>query len=191
MSQSNESKYFDLHTTGIGYLNRIRDVKPKKGSGFLACTVAALHGDMNDAEYSYIDCVVSGSEAQKLVRRCTDAVEARKKVLISFRIGDTWADAYLKDGEPRAQLKGRLLFINWIKVDQIEVYHAPEREKAVDDTVHMPQSERTQAVGNDVPGEAHSHLSDQGHEQFDDSLDSSSEPVNQESVDPQLDSHAA
>ncbi|WP_350617546.1 DUF3577 domain-containing protein, partial [Pseudomonas sp. HY7a-MNA-CIBAN-0227] len=44
-TQTNEAKFFDLHTTGIGYLNRIREVKPRgKGKPFMAVTVAALRG---------------------------------------------------------------------------------------------------------------------------------------------------
>ena len=31
MTTSTEKSYFDLHITGLGYLNRIREVKPKKG----------------------------------------------------------------------------------------------------------------------------------------------------------------
>ncbi len=31
-NQSNEAKFFDLHTTGIGYLNRIREVSPARAS---------------------------------------------------------------------------------------------------------------------------------------------------------------
>ena len=30
MTNSTEKSYFDLHITGLGYLNRIREVKPKK-----------------------------------------------------------------------------------------------------------------------------------------------------------------
>ncbi|HMM72664.1 MAG TPA: DUF3577 domain-containing protein, partial [Rhodocyclaceae bacterium] len=29
MTTSSEKSYFDLHITGLGYLNRIREVKPK------------------------------------------------------------------------------------------------------------------------------------------------------------------
>ena len=36
MTTSTEKSYFDLHITGLGYLNRIREVKPKKGDAFLA-----------------------------------------------------------------------------------------------------------------------------------------------------------
>lgn len=138
MTQSNESKFFDLHTTGIGYLNRVREVPVRKGPAFLACTVAALHGSADDVEYSYIDCKVSGSEAQKLVRRCKEAVDAGKKVLVSFKIGDIWTDPFIyqngeKKGQPGAQLKGRLLFIGRISVDGEEVYRAPERNSSTDE----------------------------------------------------------
>src|SRR5690606_14410667 len=44
MTTSNEKSYFDLHITGLGYLSRIREVKPKKGDSFLACDIAALNG---------------------------------------------------------------------------------------------------------------------------------------------------
>jgi hypothetical protein len=138
MTQSNESKFFDLHTTGIGYLNRIREVNVRKGPAFLACTVAALHGSADDVEYSYIDCKVAGAEAQKLVRRCKEAVDAGKKVLVSFKIGDIWTDPFIyqngdKKGQPGAQLKGRLLFIGRISVDGDEVYRAPERNASSDE----------------------------------------------------------
>ena len=42
MSNNESSKYFDLHTTGIGYLNHVREVTPKEGNPFLSVTIAAL-----------------------------------------------------------------------------------------------------------------------------------------------------
>jgi len=136
-NQANESQYFDLHTTGIGYLNRIREVRPK-GRGakpFLAVTVAALCGSKEAVEYRYIDCNVVGAEAEKLVRRCIEAVNAEKKVLVSFRIGDCWADPFTyssgpKQGQHGASLKGRLLYIGWIKVEGEFVYEAKPRDAA-------------------------------------------------------------
>src|SRR3546814_7495640 len=82
MTTSNEKSYFDLHITGLGYLNRIREVKPKKGDAFLACDIAALNGPSDDVSYVRFDTRVSGSEAQHLVRRCIQAVDAEKKVMI-------------------------------------------------------------------------------------------------------------
>ncbi|MCF5508351.1 MULTISPECIES: STY4534 family ICE replication protein [Pseudomonas] len=135
-TQTNEAKFFDLHTTGIGYLNRIREVKPRgKGKPFMAVAVAALRGSSDDTEYSYIDCNVVGAEAEKLIRRSQAAVDAGKKVLVSFRIGDIWADSFTyekgdKQGQPGASLKGRLLFIGWIKVDGETVYQAKPKDSA-------------------------------------------------------------
>ena len=135
-SRTNVSKFFDLHTTGIGYLNRIREVKPRgKGKPFMAVTIAALRGSSDEVEYSYIDCNVVGTEAEMLIRRCQEAVEAGKKVIASFRIGDIWTDAFTyekgnKQGQPGASLKGRLLFIGWIKVDGDTVYEAKPKDSA-------------------------------------------------------------
>lgn len=130
-------KYFDLHTTGIGYLNRIREVPVRRGSAFLACDIAALHGAEDAVEYTRFDCKVAGGEAEHLVRRCQAAVSAGKKVLLAFRIGDLWVDPFLyekgdKVGQPGASLKGRLLFIAWIRIDGQPVYRAEPRAEPTD-----------------------------------------------------------
>lgn len=145
--QTNEAKYFDLHTTGIGYLNRIREVKTR-GKPFVAVTVAALRGSTDNAEYTYIDCNVVGEEAEKLIRRCQPAVDADKKVLVSFRIGDIWPDLFTyekgeKKGQSGVSLKGRLLFINWIKVNGELVYDSKPKENSdqVNDQDHsLPEN---------------------------------------------------
>lgn len=132
-NQTQDTKFFDLHTSGIGYLNRIREVPIRKGTPLLAVTVAALRGSSDDVEYSYIDCNVVGAEAEKLVRRCQQAVDAGKKVLVAFRIGDIRTEAFTyekgeKKGQAGASLKGRLLFLNWIKVDGETVYEAKPKD---------------------------------------------------------------
>ncbi len=129
MTTSNDKSFFDLHITGIGYLNRIREVKPKKGDAFLACDIAALNGPSDDLEYRRFDVRVSGSEAQHLIRRCEEAVKAERKVLIGFRLGDLWTDIFTytkgkRAGEQGVSLKARLLFVRWIKVDGQLVYKA-------------------------------------------------------------------
>src|SRR5688500_17201585 len=86
-ASTGKKKYFNLHTTGIGYLNRIRQVKPKKGAPFLACTIAALNGPCDDPSYVYYDVKVSGLKAAALVRKCQEAVDAKSKVLFEFKLG--------------------------------------------------------------------------------------------------------
>lgn len=136
MTTSSEKSFFDLHITGLGYLNRIREVKPKKGEPFLACDIAALNGPSDAPEYRRFDVRVSGSEAQHLVRRCEQAVKAERKVLIGFRLGDLWADTFTyskgeRAGQQGVSLKARLLFVSWIKVDGELVYKA--EPKTTDD----------------------------------------------------------
>ena len=124
-----EATYFDLHTQGLGYLNRIREVTPSRGKAFLACTIAALNGPTEAPEYRYFDVTVCGAEAQLLVNRYAEAVHQGSKVLMGFRLGDLWTDLFRynrgdKAGKTGVSLKARLLFISWIKVDGQLVYQA-------------------------------------------------------------------
>ncbi len=105
---------------------------PEKSEPFLCCDIAALRGEASNAEHTWFDCRVSGKEAQKLVRRCIDACEQKRKVLIQFRLGDLYADTFVyskgdRKGETGVSLKAHLLHIGLIKIDGEEVYRA-ERE---------------------------------------------------------------
>ena len=44
MSNNESPKYFDLHTTGIGYVNHVREVTPKEGNPFLSVTICCASG---------------------------------------------------------------------------------------------------------------------------------------------------
>ncbi|MGC6360253.1 STY4534 family ICE replication protein [Bisgaard Taxon 45] len=124
-TQQNSVKYFDLHTHGVGYLNDIREVTPKKGNPFWACRIAALVGESENPEYRFFDCNIVGAEAETLIKKCIDAVTAEKKVLISFVLGDLWADTYVvskdtkyhKKGDVAVALKSRLLRVKMIKIN--------------------------------------------------------------------------
>ncbi|BBP52569.1 hypothetical protein PHLH3_21950 [Pseudomonas sp. St386] len=146
-NQSHEATtYFNLHTVGIGYLNRVREVQVRRGQPFMACDIAALHGATDAVEYTRFDCKVAGGEAERLIRLYMDAVKAEKKVLLSFRIGDLWIDPFLyekgdKQGQPGASLKGRLLYIDWIKVNGTYEYKAPARQEATAPAEPAPKSE--------------------------------------------------
>lgn len=119
------SKFFDLHTTGLGYLNRIRIVKPKKGDSFLACSISALRGDSQDPETSKFDLRISGAHAQACVEFLKNSVDADQKVLVGFKIGDIYPEMFevSKDGEKQIKMiiKGRLLQIVWAKIDGVPV----------------------------------------------------------------------
>jgi hypothetical protein len=131
MSTNETRKYFDLHTTGIGYLNRVREVTPKEGTPFLSVTIAALRGSVDNAQYTHFECHVSGKQAQQLVRQLKPAVEGNSKVLIGFTLSDLYAEAFIfksgdKTGEIGISLKARLLRIAWAKVDGQPFYTAQD-----------------------------------------------------------------
>ena len=126
MSESTQAvsqpSYFNLDVEGVGYLNRVRTVKPKKGQEFLACTVAALRGSDSDVSYTKFDCRVSGADAQAIVKRLENDVAADKAVIIGFRIADIYPEMFTfekgdRKGQPGVSIKGRLLRIKFAKVN--------------------------------------------------------------------------
>ena len=122
MNTNENVKYFDLHTTGIGYLNRVRQVTPEEGTPFLAVTIAAIYGSVSDVQHTYFECGVYGEQAQDSVRELTSAVADESKVLIGFTLSDLRADAFTfkqgdKAGQTGVNLKARLIKIAWAKVD--------------------------------------------------------------------------
>ena len=131
MSNNESSRYFDLHTTGIGYLNRIREVTPKEGHPFLSVTIAALRGSVDNVQYTHFECRVSGRQAQEVVRQVRPAVEGKLKVLIGFTLSDLFGENFTfksgdKTGETGISLKARLLRVSWAKVDGQPFYKAQE-----------------------------------------------------------------
>ncbi|MGR3807793.1 Protein of unknown function [Pasteurella testudinis DSM 23072] len=137
-----QTKYFDLHTHGIGYLSNIREVTPKKGKPFLSCDITAISGSSDAIQYTKFGCNVVGAEAEKLVRKCQDAVAREDKVLISFVLGDLWYDTYpISKGERAGQtgvmLKSRLLRIKMVKVGDNIVYREEPRR-----TTEQPEAQQ-------------------------------------------------
>ena len=116
--------FFNLHTSGIGYINDIRIVETK-GGDIVACRIAALVGPSDKPEYRYFDMNAVGEETASLIRRCKDAVDAKKKVLVSFVMADMRVETftyksdsqYHKKGDTGVSLKGRLIQIKSIKID--------------------------------------------------------------------------
>ncbi len=129
-----QSSYFNLHIDGLGYLSNIREVNTATGS-FLSCTINALHGSTEKPEYTRFDVTVLGQQTSSLIRRCQNAVNEEKKVLIGFKLSNLTADVFTLTkgdhaGESRASLKARLIKISFIKVGQNMVYKAEKPESA-------------------------------------------------------------
>ena len=128
------SKYFDLHTTGIGYLNRVRQVKSQEGDPFWTISLAALRGSVDKAQYTHFECRVSGKDAQEIVRRLQAPVDRELKVLINFTLSDLNPEIFTykqgdRAGTSGVSIKARLLRITWAKVDG-QLFYAEESKRA-------------------------------------------------------------
>jgi hypothetical protein len=147
------SGFYDFHARGCGYMSRVRWVSPRQGrrnNEFLACAINAVHGSVDDPNYSYMDLIVSGDEAKELVAQLEDASNKKRKIFVSFVVGDIWAHAYTrpaKDGKGRetgeeeinAIIKGRLLLLTYVKIDD-QVFYQREQNAELD-------NEETDAAG--------------------------------------------
>ncbi len=159
------SEYFDLHTQGIGYLNRVRKVRPKNGTPFWACDIAALHGSADNVNTTRFDCRVSGAKAIELVQQYQDAVKQDRKVLIGFRLGDLYLDTFTyakgeRAGETGVSLKSRLLYIGFIKIDGEHVYSAETASDDGEETESQHSDSRSATVSEVDAATAESSESD-------------------------------
>ncbi|CDM91128.1 STY4534 family ICE replication protein [Xenorhabdus bovienii] len=127
-NSNNESKYFNLHTNGIGYLSNIRNVNGPNGR-FLTVVVNSLSGPIDSPSYVRFDTTVAGDTTVGLVNRCTKAVDEDKKVLIGFTLSNLSTEIFTLTkgehaGEQRVSLRARLINIDWLKIGQEMVYKA-------------------------------------------------------------------
>lgn len=116
------SSYFDLFTTGIGYLNRVAEVVPEDGLPFLVVKIAALRGTTTNLRKTFFDAKVSGNQAHEWVRLLADDVAQGRNVLIRFRLSDLDSVLYTgkngtQEGQTRVSLRARLIGIDWARVD--------------------------------------------------------------------------
>ena len=131
MTNSNEKQYFDLHTHGLGYLNRVTEVTPKEGDPFLSASIAALRGPVDNAEKTHFEVRVTGKKAQEIVRLAQPAVEGNLKVLVGFTLSDVKGETFTyqkgkKAGQTGVCLKAQLISLKWVRVEGQPFYCAKD-----------------------------------------------------------------
>ncbi|HBT8071003.1 TPA: DUF3577 domain-containing protein [Klebsiella pneumoniae] len=139
---SNETNYFNLHVTGLGYLNNVREVQTRNGS-MLCCSINALTGATDNPGYTRFDIMVVGKESSELILRCQKAIAEEKKVLLGFPLSNLSADVFTLTkgehaGEVRPSLKARLIKVNWIKIGSEMVYKEEKPEPSVPSAPDVP-----------------------------------------------------
>ncbi len=157
-NQNNQDdKYFDLHTRGIGYLNRVRTVNPDKGDSYVSVSIAALHGRSDNPSYSYFDTRVVGGDALEFIKAHKEAINDRdSKVLVRFKVGDGEATSYeVKSGDNKGNrnhiIKSRLLQITWASIngEVVLIMAGHEGGDAIPDETQRPTA--NVSTGNNIP----------------------------------------
>ena len=100
-------------------------MKVKKGQ-FLACSISAIRGDTSDVDYTKFDVRVTGTEAKEIVKQLKSTVDAKKAVIVGFKLGDIYPEKFVyengdRKGEVGVVIKGRLLKMRFSKVDGMNI----------------------------------------------------------------------
>lgn len=122
-------KYFDLTLEGLGYLNNIREIPRTNKEPLWGCTIAALRGAVENADYTYFECLAAGIEVKRLIKKIKVNADTKQRILIGFTLGSLRAKPFFfesgqKRGQPGVQLNTNLIHIKWIKIDGVDVYKA-------------------------------------------------------------------
>ncbi len=140
--QTQQTQYFDLHSSGLGYMSRLRLVNPDKSKGhkfkpFWSVSISAICGEENDVKYVKFDLNIKGDQAKQAMGILKpyllddNGKVIDNKVLVGFRVGDAIPEIYtvIKEGKPeqRVCLKGRLLKVTSAKVNG-QVVELPKTE---------------------------------------------------------------
>ena len=132
------SEYIDLHTTGLGYLNRARTVKPEQGKPYEAVSIAAIRGRKDNPQYTYYDTTVVGGDALEFINSQKEAINDRnRKVLVRFKISDEEPSSYMagENNQRRHVIKGRLVLITWASLDGEVIFISETSNETADSDV--------------------------------------------------------
>lgn len=122
---TNTQKYFNSTFEFSGYINRARVVTPKKGNPYVAVSLCALSGSVEEPNKTYIDAIVSGAEAQKIVKEIQNTINSKDvSVFGRFRVSDLTLSTYQNAKNETVPIaKGRLLLITYLKTSDDSYIH--------------------------------------------------------------------
>lgn len=146
-STPTSSNFINLHTTGIGYMTRVREVPVRKGQPFMSAMIRAMHGEkgvQDGIQYVPFDVKAVTDETKEVLQHLAPYTNSQDyRVMVQFKIGDFYIDTFKypsgpKAGETGTMMKGRLvqIYAAWVKKtgtgsDQMgwtEFYRRPAKE---------------------------------------------------------------
>lgn len=161
-----QPKAYNLHTVGMGFVNRLRFVKPEgKGKGYWCVSIGALYGieDENGrSESSLFDLNVVGKAAKESVQTLQAAFNEGKKIFVEFKAGDSRAEHFqYKKGQRAGQwgscIKGTLLQLRkaWVNGELvIDTSQQPDQDEVSDESRDDAPSAHQAPTAESVASEA-------------------------------------
>ena len=148
-SNTDTEQYFNMITTVVGYINRMR-VVPAKGKqpSYLALDFNALNGGpgYTNAEQKKFSLIVKGTQASEAIQNLIDSGNKDDKYFGKVEIADFEPTSYVatrdgnnhKAGDTVLQMKGRLIKVHFVtkngeRVFELEKPQVVKNEDAQDD----------------------------------------------------------
>lgn len=124
---------------GVAQVKQIRQVSPKRGKPFTACTLMALLGPSKQPRHRYYDCEVIDTVAAQEILKCKEACDAGRKVTIGFELGSAELRPFTyRAGDRKDEIgfteKVDLIGINWLTIDDELKYQVEPRISTDDGT---------------------------------------------------------
>lgn len=134
--------FYNLQSTsvrGAAQVKQIRQVTPKRGKPFTACTLMALLGPSKQPKHRYYDCEVTGTVAAQEILKCKEACDAGRKIMIGFELGSAELRPFTyRNGDRKDEVgfteKVDLVAIDWLTIDDELKYQAESRASNDDGT---------------------------------------------------------
>ena len=126
----NHNDYFNLHTTGIGYLQRMREVPVKSGQPYLAVDINALQGKSDNPQKLRFDLIVTGASAEADIDFICGILNEQQlvdpKILVAFKASDLDPQFFTykkgdKQGQQGVCIKARLIKLKYCKINGVLV----------------------------------------------------------------------
>jgi len=153
-SQNNQNalNHFNNAADGIGYLNPSREVPVKGGKPYVVVDLTALEGESSDTKKpNYVQYQLS---VTKLALGDVDFIEQvvrdlkleKPRVLVSFRVGITGINAWIKNDQSiGTAIRGRLIRLTSVSINgnkyDLPSAPAPEGDSEVPAQDQQPQEE--------------------------------------------------
>ncbi|WP_299772465.1 DUF3577 domain-containing protein [uncultured Pseudoteredinibacter sp.] len=127
-SSTEQNRYFNQYSNGIGYINGIREFGEEGKATRYAAQISVLQGSVDDVHYEYHDLVISSETALGVLMENRPAIEdENQKVLLRFHMTNPRAKGFVykqgdRAGEIGTSIGGFLTRVMSLKVDGELIY---------------------------------------------------------------------